>query len=112
MKKRKLWWEIWLDRLKVFSIAGIMGAASTVTWKAWEQAEIFRSAHAQVKKNTEDIAALDAGVTTEVAKLRQDMKVDKTEMRNLIDKNKADQDQWNKEMYQMQIQILKEIKKL
>ena len=112
MKKKKLWWEIWLDRLKVFSLAGVMGATSTVMWKAWDAAEMFKSAHAQVKKNTEDIATLDAGMATEVAKLRQDMKADKTEMRNLIDKNKTDQDRWNTEMYQMQIQILKEIKKL
>lgn len=112
MKKKKLWWEIWLDRLKVFSLAGVMGAASTVMWKAWDSAQVFNAAHAQVVKNTKDIADLDGGVTEGLKAIRQEMKADKTEMRSLIDKNKADQDQWNKEMYQMQIQILKEIKKL
>ena len=112
MKKKKLWWEVWLDRLKVITLAGMIGVGATVTYKAWDAAELFKSAYGQVQQTKQDLADLDAGVTTQLAEIRKQMAADKDELRRKIDDNKKDTDGQMQKMYELQVQTLKEIKKL
>lgn len=112
MTSTKLWYEIWLDRLKILSFAAVMGAGASFAWKAWDAAQVFSNAYGQVQKNTKDIAELDAGVTIQLSEIKKQMESDKKELQDKIDKNKADSDEQMRKMYELQLQTLKEIKKL